>query len=188
MDDVRTRLAAPDFQIHPSLTDFHELNALISLLDVVLDSGAHLYQAYYLAALTSATVAGAETTNPMLPVTPPPSTSGPSTLSSTPEGGGPGTGRRGAEAVEAVATARFDAEVDRLCARLKALHDNINDNSLVSKKEAKATLDGVMKRLANTVRTRPPPKSSIFDEEKKAVDVNVPKQREFMKRWAAAKD
>lgn len=183
MDDIRARLSAPDFQIHPSSTNFHELNALISLLDVVLDSGAHLYRAYYLAALPPAAAAGADAS--ALPVTPPPSTGAPSTASSTSEGGAAAVGV--SNTAETLAAAQFDAEIDRLCLRLKVLHDKISDNSLVAKKEAKAALDGIMKRLANSVRTRPPAKSSIFDDERGAKnkpDIQAPRQREFMKRWA----
>ena len=70
--------------------------------------------------------------------------------------------------------------------QLKAVHDKIHDNSLVSRKEAKTALAMVNMRLTCTVRTRPPPKASIFDmvpgEEKE--DVSLPKQKDFMKKWA----
>jgi hypothetical protein len=80
--------------------------------------------------------------------------------------------------------AAFDAKIDTLTAWLKANHDLVNDNALVSKKEGGLALDGIIKRLKYTVRTRAPPKISLFDPEPKE-DSNIPKQRDFMKNWAA---
>ncbi|KAI0835433.1 hypothetical protein F5Y06DRAFT_299577 [Hypoxylon sp. FL0890] len=81
---------------------------------------------------------------------------------------------------------KFDADIDALTFRLKLAHDKIHDNNLVSRKVAKASIDLIAKRLTYTVRTRPPPKTSIFDPEPKE-DTNIPKQRAFMKKWAQKK-
>ncbi|RYP51103.1 hypothetical protein DL769_010869 [Monosporascus sp. CRB-8-3] len=78
---------------------------------------------------------------------------------------------------------RFDAEVDALTFRLRALHDGIHDNGLLARKEAKAAIDAVGKRLTYAVRTRPPAKTSIFDPPARD-DVDLPRQRDFMKNWA----
>ncbi|RYP66982.1 hypothetical protein DL771_007478 [Monosporascus sp. 5C6A] len=78
---------------------------------------------------------------------------------------------------------RFDAEVDALTFRLRALHDGIHDNGLLARKEAKAAIDAVGKRLTYAVRTRPPAKTSIFDAPARD-DADLPRQRDFMKNWA----
>ncbi|RYO89605.1 hypothetical protein DL766_000435 [Monosporascus sp. MC13-8B] len=78
---------------------------------------------------------------------------------------------------------RFDADVDALTFRLRALHDGIHDNGLLARKEAKAAIDAVSKRLTYAVRTRPPAKTSIFDPPARD-DVDLPRQRDFMKNWA----
>ncbi|KAF3063993.1 hypothetical protein GL218_02091 [Daldinia childiae] len=81
---------------------------------------------------------------------------------------------------------KFDADIDVLTFRLKVIHDKIHDSTLLSRKVAKASIDLVAKRLAYAVRTRPPPKTSIFDSEPRE-DANIPKQRAFMKNWAQKK-
>ncbi|KAI1212588.1 uncharacterized protein F4807DRAFT_457386 [Annulohypoxylon truncatum] len=81
---------------------------------------------------------------------------------------------------------KFDADIDGLTFRLKIIHDKIHDSTLLSRKVAKASIDLVAKRLTYAVRTRPPPKTSIFDPEPKE-DRNLPKQRAFMKSWAQKK-
>lgn len=83
---------------------------------------------------------------------------------------------------------RFDADVDALTFRLKMVHDKIHDSTLLSRKVAKASIDLVAKRLTYAVRTRPPPKTSIFDPEpSRREDAGAPKQRAFMKNWALKK-
>ncbi|KAI1379863.1 hypothetical protein F4677DRAFT_407840, partial [Hypoxylon crocopeplum] len=84
------------------------------------------------------------------------------------------------------ASRNFDADVDGLTFRLKVIHDKIHDSTLLSRKVTKASIDLVSKRLTYAVRTRPPPKTSIYDPEPKE-DANVPKQRAFMKNWALKK-
>ncbi|KAI0894122.1 hypothetical protein F4806DRAFT_131448 [Annulohypoxylon nitens] len=84
------------------------------------------------------------------------------------------------------ASRKFDADIDGLTFRLKIIHDKIHDSTLLSRKVAKASIDLVAKRLTYAVRTRPPPKTSIFDSEPKE-DKDLPKQREFMKSWAQKK-
>ncbi|RYP27322.1 hypothetical protein DL767_007746 [Monosporascus sp. MG133] len=85
--------------------------------------------------------------------------------------------------VERERRSRFDAEVDALTFRLRALHDGIHDNGLLARKEAKAAIDAVGKRLTYAVRTRPPAKTSIFDPPARD-DVDLSRQRDFMKNWA----
>ncbi|KAI0883778.1 uncharacterized protein GGS22DRAFT_166076, partial [Annulohypoxylon maeteangense] len=84
------------------------------------------------------------------------------------------------------ASRKFDADIDGLTFRLKIIHDKIHDSTLLSRKVAKASIDLVAKRLTYAVRTRPPPKTSIFDPEPKE-DKDLPKQRAFMKSWAQKK-
>ncbi|KAI2464428.1 hypothetical protein F4781DRAFT_73207 [Annulohypoxylon bovei var. microspora] len=84
------------------------------------------------------------------------------------------------------ASRKFDADIDNLTFRLKIIHDKIHDSTLLSRKVAKASIDLVAKRLTYAVRTRPPPKTSIFDSEPRE-DANLPKQRDFMKNWAQKK-
>ncbi|KAI1088897.1 hypothetical protein F5B19DRAFT_401237 [Rostrohypoxylon terebratum] len=84
------------------------------------------------------------------------------------------------------ASRKFDADIDGLTFRLKIIHDKIHDSTLLSRKVAKASIDLVAKRLTYAVRTRPPPKTSIFDAEPKE-DKDLPKQRAFMKSWAEKK-
>lgn len=86
---------------------------------------------------------------------------------------------------ETEARSRYDADIDRVVMKLKVLHDKIADNTLIAKKEVKLTLDGMIKRLKNTVRSRPPPKISIFEAEPEK-DKFLPRQKDFMKKWAAA--
>ncbi|ORY67356.1 uncharacterized protein BCR38DRAFT_482976 [Pseudomassariella vexata] len=140
--DIFTRIDEDDFNVTHS-TDFAELNALIALLDIVVDDGEHL----------RAKVGPSFSSNPADP--------------------------------DAEAT-KFDAEVDHLAFKLKAIHDKLNDNSQISRKEAKLALDSIGKRLTYEVRSRPPPKTSIFDAEPEE-DASLPKQRDFMKKWAQRK-
>ncbi|KAI1408097.1 hypothetical protein F5Y13DRAFT_114744 [Hypoxylon sp. FL1857] len=81
---------------------------------------------------------------------------------------------------------KFDADIDGLTFKLKLIHDKIHDSHLLSRKVTKASIELVAKRLTYAVRTRPPPKTSIFDPEPKE-DTNIPKQRAFMKNWAQKK-
>lgn len=84
---------------------------------------------------------------------------------------------------------RFNADVDILTARVKALNGKIRDKSLT--KNVKLSLMGLEKRLQNAVRTQPPPRTDIFsshmDTRSNKLDANVPKQREFMRQWALKK-
>lgn len=91
-----------------------------------------------------------------------------------------------ANADREAADRKFDADIDSLTYRLKLIHGKILDSTLLSRKIAKASIDIVSKRLAYTVRTRPPPKTSIFDYGPKE-DTSIPKQRAFMKNWAQKK-
>ncbi|ETS78477.1 hypothetical protein PFICI_10539 [Pestalotiopsis fici W106-1] len=141
--DIFDRMSEPDFQITNS-TDFGELIALVTLLDIVIHDGTHLYRAQL--ALSTST------------------------------------------APEDEARSHYDADIDRIVVGLKILHDKISDNTLILKKEVKLSLDGMMKRLKNTVRSCPPPKITIFDDDKaEKEDKFLPRQKDFMKKWTAAK-
>ncbi|KAI0019905.1 hypothetical protein F4780DRAFT_401004 [Xylariomycetidae sp. FL0641] len=93
----------------------------------------------------------------------------------------------------------FDAHVDALTFRLKAAHDRIPDTNAVARKQAKADLDAVAKRLTYAVRSRPPPKTDIFDlaagaaaDGREARDAReekfLPGQRAFMRNWAGRRE
>ncbi|KAI0403822.1 hypothetical protein F4802DRAFT_271359 [Xylaria palmicola] len=83
----------------------------------------------------------------------------------------------------------FDAAVDALAARVKAVHDRIRDKA--SRKNVKLGLLGLEKRLRYAVRTRPPPRREIFALEggprARPPDANAPRQRDFMRQWALKK-
>lgn len=167
IQDILARLSQPDFHIANS-TNFGELNALISLLDIVIHDGSYLYRAYLLAPSPSPS----SSTSALLPTS--------TTLVSPSMTPSP--------ASEAEARIKYDEDIDVLIKKLKVLHDKISDNTLVSKKEAKLALDGMMKRLTYTVRSRPPPKTNIFDGIfSSKEDTYLPKQRDFMKTWTAGK-
>lgn len=86
--------------------------------------------------------------------------------------------------------ADFDTAIDRLTFRLKLIHDKIHDSNQLARKVTKSSIDLVAKRLTYAVRTRPPPKTSIFDLDPsssaaaKQEDENAPRQRAFMKNWS----
>ncbi|KAK8005274.1 hypothetical protein PG990_011311 [Apiospora arundinis] len=166
--DILARLDAPDFRVSHE-TDYEELQANVKLLNVVIDDGSFLRSS-------------PNPTENSTPVTP-----------ATPAGGLkqplPSATSRSSSSSPAETTAGdFDKFVDMLTRKLKIMHDTISDNSIVSRKEVKAAIDTVAKRLAHTVRTRPPQKTSIVDDligqSKKDEEVGKPRQREFMKKWA----
>ncbi|KAF3001642.1 hypothetical protein E8E14_002139 [Neopestalotiopsis sp. 37M] len=142
--DIFSRMSEPDFQI-TGTTDFGELIALITLLDIVVHDGTHLYRAELAASASAAS--------------------------------------------EAEARLRYDEDIDGVVVRLKILHDKISDNTLILKKEVKLSLDGMIKRLKNTVRSRLPPKMKLFDDDDKAEKEAkfLPRQKDFMKKWTATK-
>ncbi|KAI0013777.1 hypothetical protein F4779DRAFT_561300 [Xylariaceae sp. FL0662B] len=143
IDDIMRRLDADDFQVSRT-TDFENLRALVTLLDIVVGQAGFVHS-----------TAGAETAS-------------------------------AAADDDDSADRRFDARIDGLTFRLKMVHDKIHDNTLLSRKLTKASIDAVGKRLTYAVRTRPPPKTSIFEPEPED-EMNVPKQRAFMKNWAQRK-
>ncbi|KAH6647074.1 hypothetical protein BKA67DRAFT_425620 [Truncatella angustata] len=170
--DLFSRLSEPDFQITSS-TDFGELNALISLLDITIHDGSHLYRARLFPSVSRTSASSSST---LAPMPTPSSLASPSTTPSP--------------ASEAEARAQYDMDVDGLLRRLKVMHDKISDNTLVVKKEAKAAMDGLMKRLNHTVRSRPQPKEDIFEGilvSSKKDNADLPRQKDFMKKWTAAK-
>jgi hypothetical protein len=169
IQDILARVSEQDFRVANS-TDYGELNALLSLLDIVVHDGSYLCRALL---LPPSSLTSTSSTTPSL--VPTPSTLVlPTTIPSI--------------ALETEVRLENDANIDRLVAQLKVMHDKISDNTLISKKEVKLALDGMMKRLTNTVRSRPPPKTNIFERIFTAKeDVSLPKQKEFMKRWTAGR-
>jgi hypothetical protein len=92
------------------------------------------------------------------------------------------------KSTEAEAEQKFNAEIDVLAARVKAIHDKIRDRA--ERKDVKLGLLGLEKRLKCAVRTRPPLKKEIFASEgtlASEAELNVPKQRDFMRQWALKK-
>jgi hypothetical protein len=89
--------------------------------------------------------------------------------------------------------AAFDAKVDVLATELRALWVKINDThgaSMLPRMEAKQAVDGVRNRLLFAVRTRPPPKESLFDDTKAEEGENavvVERQKNFMMNHFRAK-
>ncbi|KAI0602707.1 hypothetical protein F4775DRAFT_151078 [Biscogniauxia sp. FL1348] len=199
VEHIRDRLDQPDLKIRHS-TNFEELKAVITLLDIVIGD-AHFIR-------TPSAVAGGSTPTPTPTPIPIPI---PSTVTTTTNNkpsttttirnrnNSNNTGTAASSKPYTDADRRFDAEVDALTFRLKTIHDRIVDSNLVSRKEAKAVVDAVSKRLTYSVRTRPPPKKDIFDmgggsgrggssvaqrEREREEAVHLPRQRAFMKNWA----
>jgi hypothetical protein len=105
-------LDGPRFKIQEG-TDYHELAALMLILDVALDNG--------LSANTDMTDHEAE--------------------------------------------AEFNADIDCLGARIKAIWSSINDSgaSFISRIDAKEVMEGVRHRLIYGVRSKARPKTGVFD-------------------------
>ncbi|KAK8067993.1 hypothetical protein PG996_007105 [Apiospora saccharicola] len=169
--DILARLDAPDFRVTHE-TDYEELQANIKLLNLVIDDGSFLR-------CPNVT----QSSRPATPATPSPALKQTLPLAATQSS----SSSNNSSPTETSA-GDFDKFIDMLTRKLKVIHDTISDNSLVSRKEVKADIDTVGKRLAHTVRTRPPPKTSIVDDlighTKRDEDIGKPKQREFMKKWA----
>ncbi|KAI5867565.1 hypothetical protein GGS23DRAFT_612707 [Durotheca rogersii] len=172
--DILHRLEQPDFRVGPD-ADYDQLRALFALVDTAVGGGGFLRPSPSASPLSSITTTTAS--SPAGPGEKPTSANGPRSAAG---GGGGGDAA--------------DAAVDALAARLKAAHDRIHDSALLERKVAKASIDVVAKRLAYAVRSRPPPKTSIFDhdgerererEARQAAD--LPRQRAFMKSWAAGR-
>lgn len=173
--DILARLDAPDFRVTHE-TDYEELQANIKLLNLVIDDGSFLRCPNITQISTPATPA---TPSPALKQTLPLAATAGARLAAT---------QSSSSSPIETSAGDFDKFVDMLTRKLKVILDTISDNSLVSRKEVKAAIDTVGKRLAHTVRTRPPPKTSIVDDlighTKRDEDLGKPKQREFMKKWA----
>ncbi|KAK7946636.1 uncharacterized protein PG986_010957 [Apiospora aurea] len=181
--DILARLDAPEFIVTHE-TDYEELQANVKLLNMVIDDGLFL---------RSPNVTQCST--PAMPATPSRMPNQILPSSATLAGGRltvsqPRSNSSSSSPIDTSA-GDFDKFIDILTRKLKIIHDTISDNSLVSRKEVKAAIDTVGKRLAHTVRTRPPPKTSIIDDlighTKRDEDAGKPKQREFMKKWALQK-
>ncbi|OTB08309.1 hypothetical protein M426DRAFT_18986 [Hypoxylon sp. CI-4A] len=132
--DVMERPDSPDFKINAS-TDFEELRALVTLLDLVVGSAGFI---------------------------------------------------RDEHAKDEDGARKFDVDIDTLTFRMKLMHDKIHDSTQSDRKVAKLSIDLLARRLNYLVRTKPPPKTSIFDPEPKE-DTNLPKQRAFMEKFTSKK-
>ncbi|KAM0323106.1 hypothetical protein ACHAQA_008956 [Verticillium albo-atrum] len=81
----------------------------------------------------------------------------------------------------------FNADVDELAQQLRTIWGSIKDSgaAYLSRTEAKNSIDCVQKRLTYSVRTKPPPKQSIFDQpEKRGVVTEM--QKDFMSKFIGA--
>lgn len=191
LDLLLERIEQPDFAISQT-TDFEVLKSLVTLLDSAIGNASFLQapsgqtepgqQPTEAAAITSPTTITVST----LPPKPPPLFASNATKSTAASGS------------KDEANTRFDTQIDTLTRRIEFLANKIHDNNSPERKEAKTSLDALAKRLAYSVRTKPPPKTSIFDmavpggntalmrkmrtaEEER---IEGPKQRDFMKNWA----
>lgn len=79
----------------------------------------------------------------------------------------------------------FNADVDHLAQQLKSLWASIKDSGAVylSRTEAKSAIDSAQKRLTYQIRTKPPPKESIFDLPGRKEEVVTQKQKDFMDKF-----
>ncbi|KAJ2986644.1 hypothetical protein NUW58_g4926 [Xylaria curta] len=162
-EQIRNRLDEDDFKTtNKADFDFERLRALTTLLDIVIDRAAFMRPA----------------TN-----------EGENSHGSTIEGTTSGAKiKNPPHSDDAAGEQKFNAEIDILAARVKAIHDKIRDKA--SRKNVKLSLLGLEKRLKYAVRTRPPPKRDIFASEgamAREPDANLPKQRDFMRHWAQKK-
>ncbi|KAI1077046.1 hypothetical protein F5B20DRAFT_572517 [Whalleya microplaca] len=162
IEDVMRRLDEPDFRVTRS-TDFENLRALVTLLDIVISKAGFMHPHAH----------------------PHPHSTPPGNNTTTNTNNSNGDNHEEAEEADRL----FDTRIDALTFRLKMVHDKIHDNTLLSRKITKAGLDAVGKRLTYAVRSRPPPKTSIFEPETRRAedDANVPRQRAFMRNWAQRK-
>ncbi|KAK2001225.1 hypothetical protein LX36DRAFT_629208 [Colletotrichum falcatum] len=78
----------------------------------------------------------------------------------------------------------FNAEIDDLAKRLKAIWRGINDTGAanLARTEAKDVLEWVGKRLSYSVRTRRPPTQNIFDDEGPS-SAKKKRQQDFMHKF-----
>ncbi|KAL0937705.1 uncharacterized protein CTRU02_207436 [Colletotrichum truncatum] len=78
----------------------------------------------------------------------------------------------------------FNAEIDDLAKRLKAIWRGINDTGAanLTRTEAKSVLEWVGQRLAYSVRTRPPPTQSIFGDQGPS-SAKKKRQQDFMQKF-----
>lgn len=78
----------------------------------------------------------------------------------------------------------FNAEIDDLAKRLKAIWRGINDTGAanLARTEAKSVLEWVGQRLTYSVRTKPPPTQSIFGDQGPSSEKKR-RQQDFMKKF-----
>ncbi|KAH7037595.1 uncharacterized protein B0I36DRAFT_359270 [Microdochium trichocladiopsis] len=197
LDMILERLKQHDFAINQD-TDFEEFRSLVLLLDSAIGNAA------FLRIQGSSPLADRSCS---LPVEPEHIATSPNTIvvSAAASPASAATAKPAAAAhyrqaeSKADANRRFDAAVDALTRRIEVLQNKIHDSNSPERKEAKTSLDALAKRLAYSVRTRPPAKTSIFDvhllrntvlgrkmKQDEEEQTELPKQRDFMKNWAVA--
>lgn len=193
--------ACPDLQIRPD-TDYEDLAATVALLDATIDGAGFLREGDDNTTTTTTTNSNggkndsiARSSPPCLPSSPTPINSDAKASNQTQDEDrsqdSRGLVKTTTTAAAAAADKAFDARVDTLTFWLRTLHDRIHDNGAVGRKDAKTTIDGVAKRLAYAVRTRPPPRASIFDHaydlrrEQEQQRLDLPRQRDFMRNWTS---
>ncbi|KAK0749488.1 hypothetical protein B0T18DRAFT_406830 [Schizothecium vesticola] len=87
---------------------------------------------------------------------------------------------------EVEARQRFNADVDALAHRVKVLWSGIHGQgaAFASRLDARVTLQDLERKLQNATRTRPPPRTNIFDIRVSEYDeVERPKQQKFLQRF-----
>ncbi|KAI1111857.1 hypothetical protein F5Y14DRAFT_288293 [Nemania sp. NC0429] len=177
---IRGRLDEDDFASSANKADFdpERLRVLTTLLDIVIDRADFMRPVAASTSTSTPAPARPSRNNTRSPEK--------STTTTTAEKGESPDPDPAGDAAAAAAARRFDAEIDALAARINVIHDKIRDKA--SRKNVKLSLLGLEKRLRYAVRTRPPPKKDIFAQpQQHQADLDVPKQRDFMRQWAQKK-
>ncbi|KAI2615364.1 hypothetical protein GGR54DRAFT_297953 [Hypoxylon sp. NC1633] len=176
LDEVMDRLDYDDFRVGQS-TNFDTLRALATLLDIVIGGGGFIMRQYQTGKYTPRQQQQSQSNQPEKSQTG-------AELSAAEQK----QAKREREKEAAARAAAADASIDALTFQLKVIHDKIQDSTVLARKLTKASIDLVAKRLTYAVRSRPPPKTSIFDPEPgEKEDAYIPRQKNFMKNWASKK-
>lgn len=100
--------------------------------------------------------------------------------------GSPPTPAAGETEVADARRRQFDADVDELAHRVKVLWSGIHGQgaAFASRLDARVALQDLERKLQNATRTRPPPRTNIFDiKESEYDEVERPKQQKFLQRF-----
>ncbi len=78
----------------------------------------------------------------------------------------------------------FNADIDELAARLKVIFQQIDASpSVLSKLGSKMLLESIQQRLSLSVRTKRPPRPSLYDDARRKEDESLPRQQEYLKSF-----